>query len=238
MRAWTLATDQGPWTDKTLATTLFGTGLARRGTEGDLAESLGDAFIDTFGALELELAESVDDLPPARRAQGATRQILRARTATRGTSTGWLPPRPRTTPQGATAEPTTITALLLLRRRRRRRRRRSHRGGRPLLREPAATPSAIAKEDAPLLPLPIPPPLLPFTSPSSYNEGRNNNNNKHKQQPPAQAIHGTCQCIHGSLCHCIQGSLNSGTGDESGPPPRDSGLGLEAMPVGDLSKVR
>jgi hypothetical protein len=70
MRAWTLATDQGPWTDKTLATALFGAGLARRGTEGDLAESLGDAFIDTFGALELEHAESVDDLPPARRAQG------------------------------------------------------------------------------------------------------------------------------------------------------------------------
>jgi hypothetical protein len=69
-RAWTLATDQGPWTDKTLVTALFGTAIARRGTEGDLADSLGDAFIDTFGALELELAESIDNLPPARRAQG------------------------------------------------------------------------------------------------------------------------------------------------------------------------
>jgi hypothetical protein len=66
----TTTTSITTWTDKTLAIALFGTTFARRGAKGDLAESLGDAFIDTFGAMELEHAKSIDNLPPARRAQG------------------------------------------------------------------------------------------------------------------------------------------------------------------------
>jgi len=49
---------------------LFGIGIAPEGEEGDFAEVLTDAFVDTFGQFEKEEMDNIDSLPPARSRRG------------------------------------------------------------------------------------------------------------------------------------------------------------------------
>ena len=63
---WVRTIWHGFWTEDTLVDALFGCSFAPVGRQGDLAEGLTEAFIDTYGRLEQSQAEAIDELPPAR----------------------------------------------------------------------------------------------------------------------------------------------------------------------------